>query len=1069
MSPLGVGLCPRCLLADGMEMEPAVGAGEPPPPLGNPFSHRVFGDYELLEEVARGGMGVIYKARQKSLGRTVALKVLSSGEFARPEYVARFRVEAAAAARLQHPNIVSIHQVGEHDGIPYFTMDLVEGPNLADWMQGRTLPADRAAGYLRTLAEAIQHAHDHGILHRDLKPSNILMDPFGEPRITDFGLAKEMAGESELTVTGQVVGTPGYLPPEQADAIFGPVTPRSDVYALGALLYYLLTARAPFVAGSLAEMLRQMLSTDPVAPRLLNPAVPVDLETICLKCLERDPVRRYQTAAALAQDLTRFLAGEPILARPLSAPGRFVRWCRRRPALAAAWFLAVALAVGSTLSTVLVVRAWRHTGAALVQVRSAEAAGRERLREARLAEAQAIRRTTLPGRRERALKALAEAAGVRGGDDLREEALAALLLTDVQPVEQWDLHPGVPAEIAFDPSGTTAAVRLMESDGLAAGAPSLRTWGSSNPPVVLDMAGSTNTLGPLRYSPDGGLMLARLDDAGVRLWRTANGQSVLTLTNRPRPGGEMMTEPFNEDCAFTPDGRHFVVGLPERGLSLHRVTDGAEVARWPEGSRFTTVRMAPDGRHLAAAVLGGSPTDSVEILELPGLRGVRKLPVGTRFSGMCWAADSHTLAMMTSENTLAIYDAVEGRLLKRLVCPGTGPGELHFLGNDRLLAYRGRGTLLRVLNLGSGQEDIVLDGYGVSSLAAAPGGDSFVFSSMAGLATRFRCQLPTGYQTLPAPAPDGVEMAMNNCCLDFTADGRWVATSHGRFLFIRDVRDGRLVESFDAGSPHGLELSTVMYCDGGRALLRHSTHSGLRRHELVPDRDGVPHLGRVQTLNSDLGWTLTDRTADAHRLFLIHSRQERVRVLQVEGSSSQVVSEWSVPGVYSGAFSPEGDRVLVNCGAVGTNFSGLRIRLHRVSDGSVLRELPAPISCDVAWSDDGQTVMTSNGQEQSILWDAQTWTQKANLKGLMGGDMTSFALSPQSSYSVITRDETVFLVGLDGRVLARFDLPGTSGLAAGIRFLPDRRRVAILWRDGRLDLLDPEALHAQLNRLGLGW
>lgn len=1066
MSPVGSGLCPRCLLADGMDMEPV--APEEPSALTNPFSRRIFGDYELLEEVARGGMGVIYRARQMSLGRMVALKVLSSGEFASPEYVARFRVEAAAAARLQHPNIVSIHQIGEYDGIPYFTMDLVEGPNLAQWMQGRTLPGARAAGYLKTLAEAIQHAHDQGILHRDLKPSNILMDPFGEPRITDFGLAKELSGGSELTMTGQVVGTPGYLPPEQADALFGPVTPRSDIYSLGALLYYLLTARAPFVAGSLSEMLRQMLSTDPVAPRLLNPAVSADLETICLKCLERDPQRRYTTAASLAMDLGRFLAGEPIVARPPSALGRFVRWCRRRPALAAAWLLAVALAVGSTVSTILVARAWRNTGAALVQVRAAEAAGRERLREARLAEAQAIRRTTLPGRRARALVALQEAARVRPGDDLRDEALAALLLADVQVVEKCDLSPGVPAGINFDPAGKTAAVRLYDSIGLSTGTPFLRAWGPSNVIAELEMNGHSNTIGPLRFSPDGQLVLARLDHDEVGLWRASDGRSLLRLSGRPHPGGDMLTQPFNDDYDFTPDSRGFVMGMAEPGVSLHRVADGAELARWAGGQRMTTVRVAPDGRHLAVAAIANPDGDRVEILELPGLRSVRSIPIDVRFSGLCWADDSRTLAIMVGENDIALHDAISGRLLKHLLCPGTGPGELHFLANDRLLAYRGRGTLLHVLNIGSGLEELTLDGFGPTELAVTSPDGSFVFSSLMCTATRFRCLLPVGYQTLPAPSQQGVEMAMNGSCLDFSPDGRWLATSHGRYLFFREVHTGRIVQALDAGQPHGLELSMVAFCDHGRRLLWHSTFAGLRVYDVIPDADGIPQLGAHQIMNSDPGWTLSDRTADARRMFFVDSQRGRVRVLERVENEVRVVREWDVPGVYSGALNPAGDQVLVNCSAVGTNYSGLRIRLHRVSDGAVIKELPAPISCEAAWSDDGRIAVTSDGQDFSIIWDAQTWEKKAELHGNLGGDATSFVVSPKSDYSVICRDETISLVPPDGRVWLKFDLAGTTGLAAGLRFLPDGNRFAILWRDGRVDILDPKAMQEQLSQLGFG-
>jgi len=294
-----------------------------------------FGDYELLDEIARGGMGIVYRARQVSLNRIVAVKVLLFGQFSSEEFVERFRSEAEAAAALQHPNIVAIHEIGEHEGQRYFSMAYIEGKNLAELARDKPLPAKLAATYLQTVAEAIHYAHQRSVLHRDLKPSNVLVDGDGQPHVTDFGLAKRLGDESELTVTGQMLGSPNYMSPEQADRKRGPATPASDVYSLGAVLYHLLTGRAPFVGETLEDTLLQLLNTEPVAPRLLNPSVPRDLETICLKCLNKESARRYTSASALAADLGRWLAGEPIEARPASASGKLWRWCKRKPTAAA--------------------------------------------------------------------------------------------------------------------------------------------------------------------------------------------------------------------------------------------------------------------------------------------------------------------------------------------------------------------------------------------------------------------------------------------------------------------------------------------------------------------------------------------------------------------------------------------------------------------------------------------------------------------------------------------------------------------------------------------------------------
>ncbi len=361
-APLGrhtrEGLCSRCI-ARFCLLEPEVGEREPvtSDPLsvisaegGGRTPKTGFGDYELLEEIAHGGMGVVYRARQKSLNRIVAVKMVLFGQFAGKTAFDRFRAEAQTVASLQHPNIVAIHEIGETDGQPYFSMDYVAGRNLADLVRDRPLLARQAAGYVCKIAQAVQYAHTQGVLHRDLKPANVLIDESDEPRITDFGLARQMAGDSELTLTGQVIGSPNFMPPEQGAGKQVKLGPASDVYGLGAVLYCLLTARPPFVAETFEATLAQVLNTEPVAPRQLNPGIPRDLETLCLKCLEKDPERRCASAGELADELDRFLKGEPIHARPLGPADKLWRWCRRKPVVAA-----LTGAVFASLLTVTVV------------------------------------------------------------------------------------------------------------------------------------------------------------------------------------------------------------------------------------------------------------------------------------------------------------------------------------------------------------------------------------------------------------------------------------------------------------------------------------------------------------------------------------------------------------------------------------------------------------------------------------------------------------------------------------------------------------------------------------------
>jgi tetratricopeptide (TPR) repeat protein/tRNA A-37 threonylcarbamoyl transferase component Bud32 len=312
----------------------------------------IIGDYELIEKIGEGGMGVVYKARQRRLDRIVAVKTIRGGQFATAEDVQRFHLEAAAAANLQHPGIVAIHEVGEDHGVHFFSMEFVEGRSLAERLRENTIPPKLAAALVEAVANAVHFAHGRGVLHRDLKPSNILLDPTDRPRVVDFGLAKRVEADSQLTRTGQVLGTPSYMPPEQAAGTSEMADARGDVYSLGAVLYELLTGRPPFRGASAWETIRQVLETDPMPPRRLDGTIPKDLETICLKCLDKRPERRYATADALAEDLRRFQRGEPISARPVGALLRAVRWCQRKPLVAGlSAAVVLALATGAAVST----------------------------------------------------------------------------------------------------------------------------------------------------------------------------------------------------------------------------------------------------------------------------------------------------------------------------------------------------------------------------------------------------------------------------------------------------------------------------------------------------------------------------------------------------------------------------------------------------------------------------------------------------------------------------------------------------------------------------------------------
>jgi serine/threonine protein kinase/Tfp pilus assembly protein PilF len=354
------GLCPACVLETGLGPltdEPVAGIGD----AGHPAEVLMdFGDYELLEEIGRGGQGVVYRARQKSLNRMVALKVIGLGQWATQAHLKRFRREAESAANLDHPCIVPIYDVGEREGSCYFSMKFIDGGQLDEVAKREPISIRNAAELITKLARTVHYAHEHGILHRDIKPGNILLDAKGEPHLTDFGLARLLETKSTVTHTMDVLGTPSYMAPEQASGHNEQLTSATDVYGLGAVFYQLLTGHPPFVGGTTYETVRLVLETEPRQPRLWNPKIDRELSTICLKCLEKDPKRRYSSALALAEDLEHWLKHEPIRAKRSGFFTHSRKWVRRNPSTTVLVTLLVALVAGIGVMT------WKRESAALV-------------------------------------------------------------------------------------------------------------------------------------------------------------------------------------------------------------------------------------------------------------------------------------------------------------------------------------------------------------------------------------------------------------------------------------------------------------------------------------------------------------------------------------------------------------------------------------------------------------------------------------------------------------------------------------------------------------------------------
>ncbi len=981
-------------------------------PRGTPV--RYFGDYEIEAELGRGGMGVVYRARQVTLNRPVALKMLRAGVLAGDAELQRFQNEAEAVALLDHAGIVPVYEVGEHEGQSYFSMKLIRGGNLADRLESSKDDPRAAAELLAEAAEAVHHAHMRGILHRDLKPANILVDDQGRPHVTDFGLAKRLDVDIELTQSGAVMGTPGYMSPEQATGRRGAITTATDVYGLGAVLYALLTGRAPFSGDSVVETLTRVKEQPPEPPRKHNPKLPPDLEVICLKCLEKDPRRRYFGAHALADDLRAWLERRPIAARPVGTLERAALFVRRKPVLASAYALAAAvvflLGFGGTIA-----RLWRaaenaraeavvaHDGEKKArldaeQARDGEKAARQRLAGVEYGRTMEVAHQEWRDGNVGATVSLMEStpAALRGWEWRYVNRLCHSDLLTLRGHSEWLLSA------CYSPDGLR--VVTASNDKTA------KIWDAETGAEMLTLRGHSGVVNSASFSPDGSRVITASQDKTAKVWDAKTGAELLSLK-----GHSMLVM----RASFSPDGSRIVTAGGDKTAKVWDAKNGAEVLTFKgHNLGIRSASFSPDSLRVVTASDDGTAKvwDAKSGAELHAFTGHNGRVFGASFS-----PDGLRVVTASGDKTTKVWDARTGLVTLSLTGFNRSVVSASFSPDGTRILTTDGDNSPKVWDARTGTEVFTPKGHteAVQSASFSPDGSRIITASNDKTAKVWDARRSAEVLTLSGHA-DVLAAA------SFNPDGsRIVTSSWDKTARVWDAATGAEVLTLE-GHPDAV-IDAFFSPDGSR-ILTTSNDKTAKVWNAATGAEVVTFYGHSSPLNggsfSPDGLRVVTGSKD--RLAKVWNARTGVEILTLRGHGDQVLTAM---------FSPDGSRIV-------TSSWDKTARVWDATTGAELLTLKGHSNWlySASFSADGLLIVTASSDRTAKVWDARTGVEIVSLTGHTDA-VLSASFGPDGSRIVTASMDSTAKVWDAKRGTELLTLKGHTGIVRSASFSPDGSRI----------------------------